>query len=101
MEEIVKRLTECVNKEMMDYDITIKDYALRCDVSYSVMRKISNGQATDLLLSTIDKICENSHFDLDEILEKTMDYKIERVLSRCMIIYNNADRYSISVSKYR
>lgn len=64
----------------MDYDITIKDYALRCDVSYSVMRKISNGQATDLLLSTIDKICENSHFDLDEILGKTMDYKIERVL---------------------
>lgn len=101
MEEIVKRLTECVNKEMMNYDITIKDYALRCDVSYSVMRKISNGQATDLLLSTIDKICENSHFDLDEILERTMDYKIERVLSRCMIIYNNADRYSISVSKYR
>lgn len=68
MNRITKMLTEYVNKEMMNYDITIKDYALRCDVSYSAMRKISNGRADDLLLSTIIRICDNSHFDISNLI---------------------------------
>ena len=68
MNQLIKTLSEYVNKEMRSCNYTIKDYALRCDVSYSVMRKISNGQATDLLLSTIQKICDNSHFDISNLI---------------------------------
>jgi len=101
MEEILEKLSDCVNKEMMDYGYSIREYSLRCDVSYNVMRKICNGRANDLMLSTIGKICANSHFDLDEILGKNTDCKIEKLVNRCVLIYNNADRYSISVRKFR
>ena len=70
MNQLIKTLSDYVNKEMQTCNYTIKDYALRCDVSYSAMRKISNGQATDLMLSTIDRICNNSHFDLCDLIIK-------------------------------
>lgn len=100
MEELLERLAQLMNKEMSDYDITIKDYALRCGISYTLMRRICNGKATDLMLSTVIKICDNSHFEFDEVISRDMDYKIERLFNRCMLIYNNAERYSISVRKY-
>ena len=101
MEELLKRLSTLMNKEMTDYDITIKDYALRCGISYTLMRRICNGQATDLMLSTVIKICDNSHFEFDEVTSKDMDYKFERIINRCILLYNNAERYSLSVRKFR
>lgn len=68
MNQLIKTLSEYVNKEMQTYNYSIREYSLRCDVSYNVMRKISNGQATNLLLSTIQKICDNSHFDISNLI---------------------------------
>lgn len=101
MEELLKRLCSFMNEEMIKYDITIKDYAYRCGISYTLMRRICNGNATDLMLSTIIKICDNSHFDLDEIVSTDLDYKIERLFNRLIFTYNNTDRYSVSVKKFR
>ena len=68
MNRITKMLTEYVNKEMINYDITIKEFSLRCGISYNEMRNIANGRADDLLLSTIIRICDNSHFDISNLI---------------------------------
>lgn len=99
MEELLERLAQLMNKEMSDYDITIKDYALRCGISYTLMRRICNGKATDLMLSTVIKICDNSHFGINEIIDKK-ELDIERVFPQCSILYGNS-RYSINLSKYK
>lgn len=99
MKDILQRLTELCNKEMIKYDITIKDYAYRCGLSYTLMRRICNGKATDLMLSTIDRICCNSHFSFDDLICKNED-NIEKIFQRFKV-YIDDDRYSISVKKFR
>lgn len=100
MKEIIKRLTICVNEEMSNYGYSIKDYSEKCDVGYSVMRKISSGKANDALLSTIEKICDNSHFDMDDVFARPLEIDIEKILSKVILVHNNKERYSISASKF-
>lgn len=101
MKEIIKRLTKCVNEEMNTYGYSIKDYSEKCEVSYSVMRKISSGKANDALLSTIEKICDNSHFEMDDVFARPLEIDIEKILSKVILVHNNKERYTISASKFK
>ena len=99
MKKVLLRLQELVNKEIYDYDYTIKGFALRCGMSYTEMRSIANGHATDIRISTIEKICANSHIEMSDIfIEDVCD--IIRVFSRLTILYDT-DRYSVSLSRYK
>lgn len=97
MESIIARLCEQVNSEITNCGYTIQDFALRCDVSYGEMRRIANGCVTDIKLSTMYKIFENSHICFSDIVESD---ELEYINKRLMLIFNG-NRYNISLNKFK
>ena len=98
MNSILAKLSEKVNNEISSCGYTIQEFALRCDVSYGEMRRIANGCITDVKLSTVQKICENSHICFSDIIENNKD--IEYITKRLMLTYDGC-RYSISLNKFK
>lgn len=94
----LEMLTNCVNKEISAYGYTVLEFASRCGVSYGEMRKIVSGKATDVKLSTIEKICDNSHITLQDIANCGFDLQN---LAKGIMLISNGHRYSISLKQYK
>jgi DNA-binding Xre family transcriptional regulator len=96
---VLGRLRNLVNEEMIENDLTIKEFSLRCGISYNEMRNIANGQAIDIKVSTIEKICENSHIEMWDIFDDGV-IEFERLFNRLILLYKS-ERYSLTLNKYR
>ena len=91
MKKILERLKELVNYEIESTNQTILSFSVRCEVSYNEMRKICNGRAKDIKLSTICKICNNSHIQIADIFIANKDVDV-------VIRYKN-DRFRVRIKK--
>lgn len=100
MEEVLGRLRRLVNLEINNHNYTIKGFAVRCEISYTEMREIVNGQTSDIKLSTICQICNNSNISFaDVFVENESD--LQRMINKVTILFENTDRYSVKLLRYR
>lgn len=67
MKNYLEKLQTLVNREISDRGCTIKAFSVKCEVSYEEMRKICNGEINDIKASTVEKICDNSKFSINDI----------------------------------
>ena len=80
MERYLTRLSNQLIRKMGENDWSITQLSTICNVSYHGIYNIINGNVSDINLSTLIKICENTHisyadiFDIDntELLDHTM-----------------------------
>lgn len=91
MKEILKRLQELVNYEINRTNDTIMSFSVKCEISYQEMRRIVNGTARDIKISTICKIC--SHTEI-----KMMDVILTREDLDIIVRYQN-ERYNVKVRR--
>lgn len=91
MKKILERLKELVNYEIESTNQTILSFSVRCEVSYNEMRKICNGRAKDIKLSTICKICNNSHIQIADIFIVNKDIDV--------IVRYKDDRFRVRIKK--
>ena len=74
MKDSMERLAILVNDEIERQHCTIKSFSVRCGVSYERMRDITNREIDDIRLSTLERICDNSHFTIADVTGgKTFD----------------------------
>ena len=83
MGQFPERVARNIKKYRKEQNLTLKEMAERVGISEATMQKI----------------CDNSHFGINEIIDKK-ELDIERVFPQCSILYGN-NRYSISLSKYK
>jgi len=95
MTDTIRRLQMLVNQEIVNKGYTIKAFAVTCEVSYEEMRKICNGQIVDIRMSTLEKICSQSDFDIQEIISKDG----ESILKHNIRMMMDGDVYSVSFKK--
>ena len=82
-DEVLERLRETVNKELEKKNMGYTVFADLCGVSRRIMADIVNGKKTDIKLSTIVKICENSNICLSDIFTEKDDFPLDSLFLLC------------------
>ena len=82
-------------KELESRNIGYTLFADLCGISRKIMADIVNGEKTDIKLSTIVKICENSGIPIDEIFPSGKSETMEHLKNSYLII--NGRRYKIQL----
>lgn len=82
-DEALERLRETINKELEKKNMGYTVFADLCGVSRRIMADIVNGKKTDIKLSTIVKICENSNICLSDIFTEKDDFSLDSLFLLC------------------
>ena len=82
-DEVLERLRETINRELEKKNVGYTVFADLCGVSRRIMADIVNGKKTDIKLSTIVKICENSSICLSDIFTETNDFSLDSLFLLC------------------
>ena len=96
---ILEKFCQEILLELERKRITYTAFSDLCGISRKIMADIVNRKKTDIKLSTILKICENSDIRLEDIFSIPTDCSIEDALKNAYIVLEGK-RYSIELKKY-
>ena len=98
--EILKRLCKEILKELERRNISYTYFADFCGISRKIMADIVNQTKTDMKLSTIIKICENSNIRIEDIFsDRERNEEIKNRIRNAYIVINGT-RFSIELKEY-
>lgn len=92
--EILKRLSELVLSEMESKNLSSKDFSIMCGISEREVSSIKNRERSDVRLSIIAKICENTSITYADIFDISDKDVFERMAVR-LVLTDGMNRYGI------
>ena len=95
-DEALERLRETINKELEKKNMGYTVFADLCGISRRIMADIVNGKKTDIKLSTIVKICENSNICLSDIFSDTGR---DKITDNNLFLLTGATKYKVELKK--
>ena len=95
-EMIMTRLSKAIIDELDRKKQSCLKFAELCGVGRNIMSDIVNRQKTDVRLSTIVKICENSGIKIENVF---CDCRIDKMINNAVISINGR-KYRIELKEY-
>lgn len=96
MERYLKRLSELILMEMEKGNLSGICFADLCGISRNELNYIINGKKSDIRLSTIVKICENSNIRIEHIF---CDCKTEKIMNNAIVLING-NKFKMEIKEY-
>lgn len=96
MNEILNRLADLILCELERRNISCLAFGELCGLSKNQIGYIVNRNKTDIKLSTIVKICENSNIQIEHIF---CDCKTEKIMNNAVILINGS-KFKMELKEY-
>lgn len=84
--DYLNRISECICEYLNKHDVTIKDFASLCGISYTLMRRICNRQSSGIYLITLIKIADCMDVPLEYLITIDRQKTKEEILLHDMYI---------------
>ena len=95
-DETLERLRETINRELEKKNMGYTVFADLCGISRRIMADIVNGKKTDIKLSTIVRICENSNICLSDIFSDTGR---DKITDNNLFLLTGVTKYKVELKK--